>query len=102
MKVAVEILTGPLFYIEVGDDATVGDLKKEIASQQELPCDRLILTLDLENDQDRMIIKDDQDEDSLVDCGIKDGSKIYLSFTPIDDESTHQFVESTLPDSSID
>ncbi|KAK4845865.1 hypothetical protein QYF36_009980 [Acer negundo] len=102
MKVAVEILTGPLFYIEVGNDATVGGLKKEIASQQELPCDRLILTLDLENDQDRMIIKDDQDEDSLVDCGIKDGSKIYLSFTPIDDESTHQFVESTLPDSSID
>ncbi|KAK0589464.1 hypothetical protein LWI29_014663 [Acer saccharum] len=102
MKVAVEILTGPLFYIEVGDDATVGDLKKQIASQQELPCDRLILTLDLENDQDHTIIKDDQDEDSLVDCGIKDGSKIFLSFTPIDDESTHQFVESTLPDSSID
>ena len=57
MKVVVEMLTGPLFNIEVGDDATVGDLKKQIASQQELPCDRLILILDLDNDQDNTIVK---------------------------------------------
>ncbi|KAK3184345.1 hypothetical protein Dsin_031631 [Dipteronia sinensis] len=49
MKVTVEILTGPLFNIEVGDDATIADLKKEIAAQQELPSDRLILTLDSGN-----------------------------------------------------
>ncbi|KAL5794045.1 hypothetical protein ACOSP7_002639 [Xanthoceras sorbifolium] len=93
MKVVVEILIGTLFYIQVGDDATVADLKKEIAAQEKLPCDRLILVLDSGNDdQERPILTDDQDGDSLVDCGVKDGSKIYLFFKSIDDESTHPFV----------
>ncbi|KAJ6371890.1 hypothetical protein OIU77_002249 [Salix suchowensis] len=88
MKVAVEILTGTLFYIEVGNDATVADLKKEIGAQQKLPQDRLILFLD--NKQTRLISDQDQgDGATLVDCGVRDGSHIYLFFDPVDlDESS--------------
>ncbi|KAJ6683466.1 hypothetical protein OIU85_007179 [Salix viminalis] len=90
MKVAVEILTGTLFYIEVGNDATVADLKKEIGAQQKLPQDRLILFLD--NKQTRLISSEDQgDGATLVDCGVRDGSHIYLFFDPVDlDESSDQ------------
>ncbi|KAJ0054416.1 hypothetical protein Pint_02063 [Pistacia integerrima] len=95
MKVVVEILTGTLFYIQVANDATVADLKKEIESQQKLPCDRLILLLD--NDKSHLMSQD-QDEVSLVDCGVKDGSHIYLFFNPIDDGSSQHLVY-TLPDS---
>lgn len=82
MKVVVEVLTGTLFYIQVKNYATIGDLKKEIGSQQKLPCDRMILLLD--NDKSRLMSQD-QDEVSLVDCGVKDGSHIYLFFNPLDD-----------------
>ncbi|KAF9663277.1 hypothetical protein SADUNF_Sadunf17G0021500 [Salix dunnii] len=86
MKVVVEILTGTLFYIEVGNDATVADLKKEIGAQQKLPQDRLILFLD--NKQTRLI-SEEGDGATLVDCGVRDGSHIYLFFDPVDlDESS--------------
>jgi hypothetical protein len=86
MRVAVEILTGTLFYIQVGDDATVADLKKEIEAQQKLPQDRLILFLD--NKQNHLI-NEEGDGASLVGCGVQDGSHIYLFFDPLDtDESS--------------
>ena len=89
MRVVVENLTGTLFYIELGNDATLADLKKEIEDQQNLPSDRLILILDT-NRSHRM--NDDGDGVSLVDCGVQDGSHIYLFFNPLDNGSTHHFV----------
>jgi len=94
MKVVIENLTGTLFYVQVGNDATVEDLKREIEAQLKLPCDRLILILDA--DCCPLMTKDEEKE-SLVDIGIQDGSHIYLFFNPIDDESTKHCVF-TLPD----
>lgn len=88
----MEILTGTLFYIQVGNDATVADLKREIGDQQKLPHDRLILFLD--NTQNRLI-DEDGDAAALVDCGVHDESHIYLFFNPLEDHgssSTHHFV----------
>lgn len=103
----MEILTGSLFYIEVGDDATVADLKKEIAAKQEWPTERLIIVRDsagdedAEDDQNHLIIKDEQSEESLAGCGIKDGSKIHLFFHPIvDDGSSQQSVSVSTPTDS--
>ncbi|KDP41157.1 hypothetical protein JCGZ_03651 [Jatropha curcas] len=98
MKVAVEILTGSLFYVQLGNDATVADLKREIGAQQKLPHDRLILFLD--NNQSRFINNEDGDGASLVDCGVLDGSHIYLFFNPPEDGSTHHFVF-TCPDNQL-
>lgn len=94
MKVVVENLTGTLFYVQVANDATVQDLKLEIEAQLKLPCDRLILILDV--DQWPLMTKE-AEKASLIDCGIQDGSHIYIFFHPIDDESTNHFVF-TLPD----
>lgn len=92
----MEILTGTLFYVQVENDATVADLKKEIESQQKLPCDRLILLLD--DDESHLMMSQEQDEVSLVECGVRDGSHIYLFFNPLDDWSS-QHLAFTLPDS---
>ncbi|KAK2379914.1 hypothetical protein P8452_36264 [Trifolium repens] len=94
MKVVIENLTGTLFYVQVMNDATVEDLKREIEAQLKLPCDRLILIHD--DDHWPMMTKDEEKE-SLVDCGIQDGSHIYIFFNSIDDESTKHF-GFTLPD----
>lgn len=40
MKLQVEILTGKFFYIEVGDDGKVADLKRVIGAHENLPNDR--------------------------------------------------------------
>lgn len=87
MRVVVEILTGRLFFVEIQDDATVADLKKEIGFQEQLPFDRLILLVDgtesfLMNENER----------SLQDYGIKDGSHVYLFFDSVDDGSWHCLV----------
>jgi hypothetical protein len=89
MRVVVENLTGTLFYIQVGNDATLADLKKEIEAQQKLPCERLILILDTNL---RRLMNDDGDGVSLVDCGVQDGSHIYLFFNPLDDGSAQHVV----------
>lgn len=83
MRVAIEILTGKLFYIQVNDNATVLDLKKEIGVQEKLPHDRLILILysDLMN----------ENEASLVNCGVQDGSHLYLFFDSLKDCSNYEF-----------
>ncbi|KAB1226350.1 hypothetical protein CJ030_MR1G020567 [Morella rubra] len=94
MRVVVESLTGTLFYIQVGNDATLADLKREIEAQQELPFDRLILILDTNCS---LLMSDDGDGVSLVHCGVQDGSHIYLFFSPLDDGSAHHS-GFTLPD----
>ncbi|CAN1843726.1 hypothetical protein LINPERHAP1_LOCUS37227 [Linum perenne] len=83
MMVVVEIMTGTLFHVQVGDDATVADLKREIESQQKLPVDRMIL-----------LLGDDRLDDglALAECGVEDGSHVYLFFNPVDDGSSHNFV----------
>ena len=100
MKVVVEILTGTLFYIEVEDNVTVADLKREIGAQQELPCDRMILLLHLDDNQNHPLSSDGEDGVSLVDCGVKDGSKLYLFFNPVDDGPSQRSAF-TLPDSFV-
>jgi hypothetical protein len=97
MSVVVENLTGTLFYIQVGNDATLADLKREIEAQQKLPFDRLILILDTDLGH---LMTDHGDGVSLLDCGVQDGSHIYLFFNPVDDGSTHHIVF-TLPESFL-
>nr|KYP50348.1 hypothetical protein KK1_027936 [Cajanus cajan] len=94
MKVVVENLTGTLFYIQVSNDATMEDLKREIEVQQKLPCDRLILVLDADH---CFLMNKEEEKTSLVDCGIQDGSHIYLFFNPVDEDSNDHFMF-TLPD----
>ena len=89
MKVVVQNLTGTLFYIQVDNDATVEDLKKEIEAQQKLPCDRLILALHVDY---RPLKKIEEEKASLIDCGVQDGSHLYLFFNPIDDDFKDHFM----------
>ncbi|KAG6408750.1 hypothetical protein SASPL_131771 [Salvia splendens] len=77
MKLVAEILTGNLFYVEVGEDDTVANLKKAIGKQENLPGDRLILLLDAE---ERYSL--DKDEAFLKDYGVEDSSHIYVFFRP--------------------
>lgn len=103
MKVVAEILTGSLFYVEVGDDATVGDLKKEIEKQENLPGNRLMLLLDSEK-----CYLLDKDEASLKYYGVEDSSHIYIIFKPHDciassaSPSTPKEYASTEPSHSMD
>ena len=85
MKVVVQSLTGTLFHIQVDNDATVADLMREIEAQQKLPYDRMILIPD---DDRHPLMNIDQERATLVDCGLQDGSHIYLFFNPLDDGST--------------
>ncbi|KAH7860083.1 hypothetical protein Vadar_008949 [Vaccinium darrowii] len=91
MKVAVEVFTGTLFYIQVGDNATIADLKREIEAQENLPHDRLVLILG--SDLNRLM---NQNDLSLVDYGIRDGSHVYLILVPLDEGSSNNF-PSTFP-----
>ncbi|KAK9922518.1 hypothetical protein M0R45_030980 [Rubus argutus] len=92
MKVVVENLTGTLFHVQVGNDATVADLKREIETQQKLPYDRLILILDA--DHSCCTMNGDGDGVSLVDYGVQDGSHIYIFFYPLDDHGSSSFSSS--------
>ncbi|KAJ7948172.1 putative Ubiquitin superfamily protein [Quillaja saponaria] len=93
MKIVLENLTGTLFYVQLGHDATVADLKRQIEAQQKLPCDRLILFLDNHS----CLMNKEEEEISLVDCGVQEGSHIYLFINPLDDGSGNHFVF-TCPD----
>ncbi|KAK4429165.1 hypothetical protein Salat_1216700 [Sesamum alatum] len=78
MKLAVEIFTGPLFYVEVDDASTVGNLKKEIGTQENLPSHRLVLILNVD---ERSLL--DNEDVSLKECGVEDGSHLYVLFEPL-------------------
>ncbi|KAL8026725.1 hypothetical protein ABFX02_14G047600 [Erythranthe guttata] len=82
MKLVAEIMTGSLFYVEVKEDDTVGDLKREIGDQENLPTDRLILILD-DSYNNRTLM--DSNETLLKDYGVRDSSLIYIFFEPVDD-----------------
>ncbi|KAG2712250.1 hypothetical protein I3843_04G107500 [Carya illinoinensis] len=99
MRLVVENLTGTLFYIQVGNDATLADLKREIEAQQELPFHRLILMLDTNHTP--LMTSTDEDGVLLMDCGVKDGSHIYLFFNPLDDASTQDQFVFSWPDSLL-
>ncbi|KAF7805816.1 putative ubiquitin superfamily protein [Senna tora] len=89
MKVAVESLTGTLFYVQVGNDASVADLKREIGAHQKIPCDRLILLLDAHRCPLMNYKEEEESALSLIDCGVQDGSHIYLFFNPVPDDSNN-------------
>ncbi|KAL6504402.1 hypothetical protein OROGR_026325 [Orobanche gracilis] len=82
MKLMAEILTGSLFYVEIEEDATIQNLKNKIGNQEHLPTGRLILMLDA--DDERYLL--DNDEISLKDYGVQDGSHIYIFFQLPDDK----------------
>ncbi|KAG5573514.1 hypothetical protein H5410_063280 [Solanum commersonii] len=77
MNLVIQILTGTLFHIRVAKDTSVADLKKEISNQEKLPENRLILMLDTGHGDSIML---NDDEISLVEYGVKDGSHFYLFF----------------------
>ena len=87
MKVVVENLTGTLFHVQIENNATVADLKREIETQQKLPYDRLILILHVDHHRS-YTINDNGDGVSLVDYGVRDGSHIYIFFNPLDDHAS--------------
>ncbi|XP_042518580.1 uncharacterized protein LOC122092328 [Macadamia integrifolia] len=98
----IEALTGTLFYVQVEDDATVGDLKREIETQEKLPQDRLILLHDSHDNHEHghgLLMVMMEDTLSLVDYGVRDGSHIHLCFNPLDDASSQYHLLFTAPDS---
>ena len=90
MRVVVEILTGTLFYVQVSDNTTVADLKREIGDQENLPHDRLILVLS--SNLSRLM---NENELALIDYGVRDGSHVYLFFDPLNDGSSDDHSLST-------
>ncbi|KAM7277448.1 hypothetical protein ACFE04_019314 [Oxalis oulophora] len=80
MKLLVEFIDyqrAGFFYIDLPDDepATVGDLKEAIATKESRnDLDRMILVL---KDSDQQFTND---EALLLDCGVENGSHIFLSF----------------------
>lgn len=96
MKVVTEVLTGGQFYVEVEEEATVRDLKNKIANQENLPIDRLILMLDAQQ-CDVM----NQDDVYLKEYGVQEGSRIYIFFEPLPDDSTNSPpIQDPFPDES--
>ncbi|CAI9116695.1 OLC1v1017919C1 [Oldenlandia corymbosa var. corymbosa] len=94
MRVIIEILTGRLFYVEIKEDATVEDLKREIGFQEHLPLDRLILLVDHDrvNGCSNLMT---EDEIALQDYGVKDGSHVYLFFETVDEDGCHFLLPSS-------
>jgi len=77
MNLVIQILTGTLFHIRVAKDTSVADLKKEISNQEKLPENRLILMLDTGHAESIIL---NEDEISLVDYVVTDGSHFNLLF----------------------
>ncbi|KAI4331057.1 hypothetical protein MLD38_029282 [Melastoma candidum] len=82
MKLVLEILTGVLFVVEVGEGCTVAGLKDAIAAQEELPRDRIIFVL--EGDPGRTIRRG-EDGVPIVELGFRHGSHVYLFLEPEED-----------------
>ena len=71
MKVTVEILTLKFFYTEIEENATVEELRREIATVGNFEDDRLVLVHD-----DGKILKDEQQV--LAECGVGEGSIVLF------------------------
>lgn len=77
MRLGIEILTGGFFYIEIGDEETVGGLKREIARKEKYEENGLLFM-----HNNGCLMKDDQC--SLAAYGCFEGCILYLIFLPID------------------
>ncbi|TMW91783.1 hypothetical protein EJD97_013892 [Solanum chilense] len=82
MQVVVEIMMGTIFHIQVGDDATVLDLKIAIHNQENVPANRILLLLDIGDDH--LLMNDDQKP--LSEYSVQDGSRFQLIFKPFETE----------------
>ncbi|KAL3372073.1 hypothetical protein AABB24_008557 [Solanum stoloniferum] len=89
MQVVVEIMTGTIFHIQVGDNATVLDLKIAIHNQQNVPANRILLLLDIGDDH--LLMNDDQKP--LSEYGVQDGSRFQLIFKPFEAEKDNDDAE---------
>lgn len=83
IRLVVENMTGTLFQVELENDATFGDLKRKIEAEQNLPLHRMFFVLDSDHELPRIVINKDNENSSLVDFRVQDGSHIYLFFTSI-------------------
>ncbi|KAF5178047.1 hypothetical protein FRX31_032359 [Thalictrum thalictroides] len=94
MKLVVEVLTGTLFYIQVDDGATIGDLKREIGVHEKVSLDRFILV-----HHDHYLM--DDNGALVIDYGVQEGSHLHLCYTPTldDNDDDHHHFFFTIPDS---
>lgn len=75
-------MMGTIFHIQVGDDATVLDLKIAIHNQENVPANRILLLLDIGDDH--LLMNDDQKP--LSEYSVQDGSRFQLIFKPFETE----------------
>ncbi|KAH0684067.1 hypothetical protein KY290_022725 [Solanum tuberosum] len=94
MQVVVEIMMGTIFHIQVGDNATVLDLKIAIHNQENVPANRILLLLDIGDDH--LIMNDDQKP--LGEYGVQDGSRFQLIFKPLEAEKDNDDAEAEKDD----
>ncbi|KAG5613271.1 hypothetical protein H5410_024552 [Solanum commersonii] len=94
MQVVVEIMMGTIFHIQVGDNATVLDLKIAIHNQENVPANRSLLLLDIGDDH--FLINDDQKP--LSEYGVQDGSRFQLIFKPFEAEKDNDDAEAEKDD----
>ena len=89
MRLAIEIITGRFFYVEMREEATVESLKKEIASKEGFEENRLLLV-----HRNGCLLKNDQC--ALRDYGICDGTLIYLFFKPLGESKLNKYFENSV------
>ncbi|MCD7448491.1 hypothetical protein HAX54_042628 [Datura stramonium] len=87
MQVVVEIMSGTVFHLQVGDNATVQDMKIAIQNQENLPSDRLTLLLDRGYDHFPML----DDQKPLSEYGVQDGSRVHVFFRPLEEEASDDY-----------
>ncbi|CAN4122808.1 unnamed protein product [Withania somnifera] len=98
MQVVVEIMTGTIFHVQVGENAMVKDLKIGIHNQENVPSDRLILLMDIGNDH----LMINGDEKPLSEYGVQDGSRLYAFFKPLDAKNEDDDVDTGRTESETD
>ncbi|KAK6792879.1 hypothetical protein RDI58_011960 [Solanum bulbocastanum] len=98
MQVVVEIMMGTIFHIQVGDNATVLDLKIAIHNQENVPANRILLLLDIGDDH--LLMNDDQKP--LSEYGVQDGSRFQLIFKPFEAEKDNDDAEKDYDDAEAE
>ncbi|KAG2308839.1 hypothetical protein Bca52824_028587 [Brassica carinata] len=78
MRVNVEIITGTFINTEVSETATVKELKEKIAKEVQLSVRRLILVVG--HEEERRMVREDEDETMLINLGVREDSHMYLFF----------------------
>ncbi|KAL9678058.1 hypothetical protein QQ045_015897 [Rhodiola kirilowii] len=98
-KLTVEMMTGSVIDVRVDDEATVADLKRQIvASQKNLPYERLIVLKVGEEDGGSCLMNDERV--NLSEYGVGDGCHVYLFLHPKEDmlDDENFFLLFGLPD----